>query len=94
MSEILSVGYRYRRRTAVPFTYVGKKYCNHCKMEVDACQEQGFQDNVFAIKLWCRRCGKVMAGAVQYVCPVLDTMPNSRFSLALEWMREPTKLTK
>lgn len=92
--EIVSVGYRYRRRTTSPFEFVGRKYCNRCRMDVDACQETGFQDNVFAIKLWCRRCGKVMAGGVQYAVPMISAVPTSRFSLAYEWANTNEKITK
>lgn len=92
--EIVSVGYRYRKRLSTPFEFIGRKYCQHCHMDVDACKEEGYQDNVFAIKLWCRRCGKVIAGGVHFAAPVIECYPGSRFSLALEWMKKDEHITK
>ena len=93
-NSIISKGYKWRRRVGSPFTPVGRQFCNYCKDETDAVKEQGFQDNVFAIKIWCKRCGKPMLGAVQYSVPVLSIVPNKRFTLALEWINDKEKITR
>ena len=89
--EIISHGRRFRRGTDSPFTPLGRQYCRHCQMDTDTIQRSYCQGQVYALKRWCRRCGKTQVGGVYYQSPVISAIPTSTFSLASQWVAQGSK---
>ena len=92
--DILSHGMRFRKGTGSPFTPLdpmGLQWCRHCLMETDTITRAYCQGQVFAIKRWCRRCGKTQVGGVYYNAPIISAIPNSTFSLAQQWAAAGSK---
>lgn len=89
--EILSRGERFRNGTGNVFDPIGRQYCRHCQMDTDTIQRSYCQGQVYAMKRWCRRCGKTQAGGVYYNAPMITAIPNSTFSLAQQWVGAGSK---
>ena len=97
--DILSKCYRFRRGTGSPFDVVPNpgldlggsdmipvQWCTRCNMAVETRSESYNQNQVFAQKHWCKRCGAVTASAVYFHVESLTTPETLLLQKAKQWV--------
>src|ERR1043166_6899280 len=103
--NIISNGYRFRRGTGSPFSYLpnpdldlgysGKgvpcQWCKKCNMSVDTRSESRNVAQVWGQKHWCRRCGSVTSSAVYFQRGVQTFTWSQLKEEARSWSLTPEK---